>query len=548
MTTGEPKTVILGFDALDFEYLDRFEDELPSFGRLRSDGVEAPLRSTHPPWTGSAWPSMYTGTDPTRHNAFGFFDYTDTYPDEATVITRNDVTAPAIWNYLTAIDEPTIVLNVPVTHPAESLDGVLVPGYLANEETAGYPPTIRDELSDALGEQYTIYSADEMSGDKAAKLDGYVELVGLRERAAEYLLENWEWRVAIVQVQKTDAVFHNFDDPTAFRRVYSAADSLVGTVLATADEANVVVCSDHGMGRTDGYKIFVNEVLREHGFVRTATEAADHGTGLSAVKESLVDPSEDTDGGEDRMVTQTAMSWGLTGLGAVGVTPGRVYATAQRVGLESSLKRVLPNDVIEAAEQSVDWRRSAAYCRALGELGVRINLNGRDPAGIVPQSEYEAVRSELIDILSALRTPDGQPAFEFVKRAEELSGGSGPNSGPDVVFMPTEMNHLVLPSLVGTQFLPVDEYNHKPHGVFIGAGPAFDSTATPGGLSLTDVAPITMAAAGLPVPERMTGTIPEELLTSPVSERAYTDVEYGTGGEIDDEGEVESRLEDLGYL
>ncbi|WP_227376659.1 alkaline phosphatase family protein [Haladaptatus halobius] len=545
---GESKTVVLGFDALDFEYLDAFEDDLPNFGRLRSEGVAAPLCSTHPPWTGSAWPSMYTGTDPTHHNAFAFFDYTDTYPDDAAIVTRNDVTAPALWNYLTAIDEPSIVLNVPVTHPAEPLSGALVPGYLASEDVEGYPPDIRRELSDALGEKYTVYSEGEMSSDKEAKLDGYVELVGLRERAARYLLENWNWRVAVVQVQKTDAVFHNFDDPAAFRRVYRAADELVGTVLETAEDANVVVCSDHGMGRIDGYKLFVNEVLREHGFVKATGDGDDHGTGLSVVKESLVNPGERTDDEAERNLSQTALSRTVAGLDAVGVTPGSVYAAAQRVGAGSLLKRALPANVLAAAERTVDWRRSAAYCRALGELGVRINLEGRDPDGVVPESEYEAVRSEIIELLSALRTPEGEPVFKFVKRFEEVSNGDDPLSGPDVVFMPAKMNHLVLPSLVGKRFLPVDEYNHKPNGVFIGAGPAFDGTAELDDLSLTDVAPVAMAAAGLPVPERMTGTVPEGLLTVPVSEREYADVEYGTGGESGDEGRVKSRLEDLGYL
>ncbi|WP_435153664.1 alkaline phosphatase family protein [Haladaptatus sp. DFWS20] len=548
MSSDASRTVVLGFDALDFEYLDEFESELPNFSRLRSEGVAAPLRSTHPPWTGSAWPSMYTGTDPTQHNAFGFFDYTDSYPDEASIITRNDVAAPALWNYLTAINEPAIVLNVPVTHPAEPLTGALVPGYLAPEDAEGYPKTIRNELSEALGEEYNIYSKGEMSSDKGEKLDGYVHAIGLRARAAKYLLENWEWRVAIIQVQKTDAVFHNFEDSTAFRRVYRAADELVGTILKVTQDANVVVCSDHGMGPTDGYKIFVNEVLRRHGFVEAATNGDDHGTGLATVKNSLVEPSEGDESESNRTLTQSALAKGVAGLNTVGITPGKVYTTARWFGLGSALKRAVPANVLAAADQTVDWRRSKAYCRALGELGVRINLEGRDPEGVVPESEYEAVRSELIDILSALRTPDGRPAFEFVKRAEDVSSGTDPKSGPDVVFMPNEMNHLVLPSLVGERFLAVEEYNHKPDGVFIGAGPAFDGTATLAGLSLSDVAPIAMAAAGLPVPERMTGTVPDGLLPDPVETNAYSDVEFGTGGRIGDEGAVESRLEDLGYL
>ncbi|MFC6798826.1 alkaline phosphatase family protein [Haladaptatus sp. DYSN1] len=95
------KILVLGFDALDFEYLNRFSDELPNFASLRSKGVATPLASTMPPWTGSAWPSMYTGVDPSYHSVYDFFSHDARAPTESTLITRNDVRAPALWNYLT---------------------------------------------------------------------------------------------------------------------------------------------------------------------------------------------------------------------------------------------------------------------------------------------------------------------------------------------------------------------------------------------------------------------------------------------------------------
>jgi len=140
-----------------------------------------------------------------------------------------------------------------VTHPAEPMDGALVPGYLAGEDDDGYPSGIRDELSAAIGETYRLYSSGEMADDPEAKLEGYLDLIDLRKRAAVELLSSREWELAIVQVQKTDAVFHNFDDEAAFRAVYEAADDLAAAVLDTVDgPVNVVVCSDHGMGRKEG--------------------------------------------------------------------------------------------------------------------------------------------------------------------------------------------------------------------------------------------------------------------------------------------------------
>ncbi|WP_205427228.1 alkaline phosphatase family protein [Halorussus sp. MSC15.2] len=329
-------TVVLGFDALDFNYLDAFESSLPNFASLRESGVEAPLESTFPPWTGSAWPSMYTGTDPSHHGTYGFFHHTDGYPSDDVLVTRDHVREPAIWNYLTAISEPVVVLNVPVTHPAEPVEGVLVPGYLAHEEDAGYPEGVRDELSEAIGEEYRIYSEAETSEDCDDKEGSSLDLIRMRGEAAEYLLTEYDWRVAVVQVQKTDTVFHDFDDREAFRRAYERADEVLGRVRAAADDANVVVCSDHGMGRVDGYTVYVNEILRNAGFVETTTDSS--GPSLMTEKATLTGTASDSDGsaaasGGGPSVTGQVVSAATATLDRVGVSPGDAYALATRLGL-----------------------------------------------------------------------------------------------------------------------------------------------------------------------------------------------------------------------
>jgi len=550
------RTVVLGFDALDFRYLDRFADSLPNFERLRDAGVESPLESTVPPWTGSAWPSMYTGMDPSHHGVFGFFRH-DGYPDEGEVVSRADVDAPALWNYLSNDGLPSVVCNVPVTHPADPIEGTLLPGYLASEDAPGHPEGVREELSAALEEEYRVYSRAEMASDPEEKLAGYLELLDLRRRTARELLEGEDWRLAVLQVQKTDAVFHNFEDADAWRAVYEAADEIVGTVLdVVGEETNVIVCSDHGIGPVRGYQIHVNEVLREHGYVEAASEG-DH-LSLPAEKGSLVGsdgpagdgdrPSQEDDGGAlfHRLVE---------GLDRVGITPGRVYAAAERLGVEETLVSLTPTSVGAVVAETVDWRTSRAYCRRSVRLGVRINLAGREPEGTVAPEAYESVRAELIDLLSALETPDGEPAFETVAPREAYFDGPYADRAPDVVTVPREMDNGLSTRLYGRPFVPVDTRDHKRHGVFLGAGPGFAADAV-ADLLLPDVAPIVMALLGRPVPVRMTGRVPEGLLSAPVERTSYGDVPYGRSGAArEGEGEADAgddavteRLEDLGYL
>jgi len=88
--------------------------------------------------------------------------------------------------------------------------------------------------------------------------------------------------------------------------------------------------------------------------------------------------------------------------------------------------------------------------------------------------------------------------------------------------------------------------------VFVGAGPDFDSAASPGTVSLTDVAPLVMSLLGQPVPERMTGEVPVGLLDGETARDEYSDVAFGareSGGALDESDDaVTERLEDLGYL
>jgi predicted AlkP superfamily phosphohydrolase/phosphomutase len=546
MTSDLTPTVVLGFDGLAFRYLDDFD--LPNFERLRDRGVEAPLSSTHPPWTASAWPSMYTGQAPDHHGVYSFFDFGDGYPDEADVVTRNDVRAPALWNYLASRDLPVVVCNLPVTHPAEPVEGVLIPGYLAPGDAPGTPEGVREEVSDAIGEPYRIYAEAELADDPEAKLDGYVDLVRMRARAAEHLLDAHEWALAVVQVQKTDAVFHNFDDPAAWERVYAAADDLLGRVLDVVDDdANVVVCSDHGMRHRDGYVVHVNEVLREAGLLQ-ATSGGGGGPSLRDRKHRMMatgDGEARGDAGAPSLAARTVSRLAAASR-AVGVSPGAVYRVLDRAGLGRPLLELLPAGA--SVSEQVDWRGSDAYCRLGTEMGVRVNRQGREPAGTVPPDDYEAVRDRVVDVLGDLETPDGDPAFEFVEPREAVYDGPRADAAPDVVFRPNGMNHGVVGSLVGRRFIPTDNHNHDVDGVFVGAGPAFAADAAPDRLSLVDVAPVAMAAAGLAVPGRMTGRVPEGLLRGTAARTDYGDVPFGTSDPGASDDQVTERLEDLGYL
>ncbi|MFB6153335.1 MAG: alkaline phosphatase family protein [Halodesulfurarchaeum sp.] len=67
-----------------------------------------------------------------------------------------------------------------------------------------------------------------------------------------------------------------------------------------------------------------------------------------------------------------------------------------------------------------------------------LNLEGREPAGSVPQEEYEEVREELRADLEALDGPDGESVLDRVVPKEEAFDGEHDDIAPDLVAIPNE--------------------------------------------------------------------------------------------------------------
>ncbi|RRJ28864.1 alkaline phosphatase family protein [Halocatena pleomorpha] len=75
-----------------------------------------------------------------------------------------------------------------------------------------------------------------------------------------------------------------------------------------------------------------------------------------------------------------------------------------------------------------------AYSLIPGRL--YINLEGREPRGSVPESEYEETREELIDMIEGLEGPDGTPVADRVVTNDDAFRGDHDDIAPDVVVIP----------------------------------------------------------------------------------------------------------------
>jgi predicted AlkP superfamily phosphohydrolase/phosphomutase len=67
-----------------------------------------------------------------------------------------------------------------------------------------------------------------------------------------------------------------------------------------------------------------------------------------------------------------------------------------------------------------------------------LNVEGREPNGVVPESEYEAVREELIADLESLTGPDGRQVCRRIVKGETVFDGDHDEIAPDLVVIPAD--------------------------------------------------------------------------------------------------------------
>ena len=531
------RTLVVGIDGATLDILaERGEDVVPTISGLLEDGATGRLESQLPPWTPSAWPSVYTGVNPGKHGVFGFLRFEGYDWD---IVNYTDVKEHTLWELLSEQGLTSVVVNAPVTHPPSSFEGALVPGYISPADPECHPPGLLDELREELGD-YRLYDDTKLDGaSERERIDAYANLVEMRGEAFRYLAGEHDPAFGFLQFQQTDTVFHEYpEDDAVVDGVFAAVDREVEATLDACDPDVVLLVSDHGLGRYDGHEFRVNSFLRERGDVVATAGGGGMPSWASIARNRLRDGEEG--GQHDPSAVERAMSMAAK----VGLTSQRLGAIVQRLGLENVVLKVVPADAVRAGTEHVDFANSRAYMRDRIELGLRINLAGREPEGVVPEADYESVRTDLMDALSAVRTPDGGPVFDAVMRREDVFEGPYVEDAPDVVVVPASFDQYLSASLRAETFGPPSEpWNHKLHGIFCATGDV-DVEADVTGAHLLDIAPTALASLGVPASDRMDGrTLP---VVEEVGREAYPP--YEGVDEATDDRDMEARLADLGYL
>lgn len=562
------RVLVIGIDGATFDLIDPWVEEgrLPALRESLRNGTRAALRSTPLSNSAQAWSSFITGKNAGKH---GIYDFFESLPDSYGVrfINASFRKGKSLWRLVNDAGKKVGVINVPITYPAEAVEGFLIPGLDSPGVDASFahPPELMTEIEQRVG-KYILEAGVwglVRQGKPESALHALLAMVRTRTAAARYLMQSRDWDLFVAVYTATDKAQHHFWkylDPRrpesrveapysdAIRQVYQAVDQAIAELRQAAGDAAVVVMSDHGAGPSSRRSMYLNRWLRKEGFLR--------GRAAGGV------------GGRAQRLWYRLLA----------VANGQIKKRLSRRAKELLL-RLFPTlrDKVDSVLSlpGIDWSRTVAYSRE-NHPAIFINTVGREVEGIVaPGEEYEAVRDEIVERLTRVTCPEtGEKVVGRVFRREEVYHGPELARAPDLVFEWNRFRYVHRPSGMDldAEFLEtlddralLESENetrpsgvHRDHGVFIASGQGLKKGESIAVASLCDATATVLYLLGIRIPDDLDGRVLTEALEgralaeSPVQYTSETTEEAGPPVTVPyAEGEarnVEERLRGLGYI
>jgi predicted AlkP superfamily phosphohydrolase/phosphomutase len=169
-----------------------------------------------------------------------------------------------------------------------------------------------------------------------------------------------------------------------------------------------------------------------------------------------------------------------------------------------------PNGVASPREVGIDWPHTTAWGEGGYYARVFLNVEGREPQGVVAAADYEAVRDDLAQRLAAIPDDEGKPLPTRVYKPEQVYP-EVEGVAPDLIVIFGDLLWRSVGTIGGEEGVHTfendtgpDDANHAQDGLLVAAGPGVEARGTLDA-HLLDVAPTVLELLGLPVPDDMRG-------------------------------------------
>lgn len=457
------RVAVIGLDCFEPSLVfDRWVDLLPNLNGLMRRGTYGELTSSMPPITVPAWSCMTASKDPGTLGIYGFRNRADHSYDKLSIATSLAVKEPRIWDMLTAAGKESIIIGVPGTYPISTkVNGCMITCFLTPDTndpkiTWTSPPSLKEEVTACIGE-YMVDVKGFRTDDKKWLLDQIHLMTEKRFRLARHLMKEKPWKLFWMVEMGTDRIHHGF---------WSNMDKTHHSHVAGNPFENAI---------RDYYKYVDDEVGR-----------------------TLAEIDQD----------RTAI-WVVSDHGAKSMTGGCCFNQwLMNNGYLKFKEPVKPRQKFEFKD--VDWSRTTAW----GEGGyygrLFVNVEGREPNGIVKRKDYDGFCNELITKIEAIEDPQGRPMGNKCYRPEKIYDKVN-GVAPDLVVIFGDLRWRSV-GLVGLDSIysfendtGPDDANHAQQGMYIVAHPSLPARGRVNGPTLYDVTPTILKQLGVPAPGGLKG-------------------------------------------
>ena len=463
------KVAIIGLDCFEPSLVfERWYKELPYLRKLCESGTYGQLTSCMPPITVPAWSCMASSKDPGVLGIYGFRNRKDHTYDGLSIAMSTAVKEPRLWEILSDRGKRCIVIGVPGTFPImRPINGKMVTCFLTPNSNDAYssddplkqfthPPEFKNDIKKLVGE-YMVDVKGFRTDDKNWLLGQIYEMTDKRFKLVRHLVKSEPWDLLWMVEMGTDRIHHGFwqnMDPGHHR--HEPGNSLQNAIhdyYLHLDGLIGGLLSDLDLNKT------LVMVVSDHGAKRM-------------------------DGGicfNDWLINEGYLV------------------------LNQPVKETTKFDY-----KLIDWNKT----RVWGDGGYYgrcfINVKGREPNGIVPPEQYEALRDELIGKLEKLPDHHGKQIGTKVYRPEKVYRKVN-RVGPDLIVIFGDL-HWRSVGTIGNPTIYTfendtgpDDANHAQQGMYIISHPSLPKRGRVDGPTLYDVSPTVLKMMRQEIPADMQG-------------------------------------------
>jgi predicted AlkP superfamily phosphohydrolase/phosphomutase len=452
------KTLVIGLDCAAPEIVLK-DERLTHIRRLMGQGCYGRLESVIPPITVPAWMCMSTSQDPGSLGVYGFRNRTDHSYGGLGVANSGSITAPAIWDSFGTNGHKVVLVGVPPAYPPRVVNGVCIGCFLTPDPAQSqftHPASLKEEIEKVVGGTYPVDVTGFRTDNKDWLRDQVHEMTRKHFQVIRHLMTTVKWEYFQFVEIGLDRLHHGFWK----YHDRSHRDNVPGHKYES------VV--------TDYYRLLDEEIGRLLALLDDDTivlVASDHG-------------AQRLDGGF------CVNDW------------------LRREGL--LVLKEEPAGPTPFSPKMVDWSRTRVWSEGGYYARVFVNVEGREPQGLVPAAQLDAFLVDLTARFLALDDDRGRPMGNAVYRPEDIYKQVR-RVAPDLIV---HFGGLYWRSIGGVGYPELhvqendtgpDGCNHAQHGVFVLAAPNLPRRGEVQGMRILDIAPTLLDLAGRAIPVEMQG-------------------------------------------